>query len=347
MPVASTYAAPPLTKDEVQAVIEKQADSSLRRDGDPQRSLTFNHIDYAEVLGAWKLRGNDAGLIGTAIPKNFLVQTSSNNRIQIAILIGLGLFIVLITGGMIANYITRPLLNLVIASKEIAKGNLRVSVRPQSHDEVAVLTENFNRMITSITQSRNDLIKAYDSTLLGWSRAIDLRDNETEQHTEQVTELAVRLAQKMGLSGEDLTNFYRGAILHDVGKIGVPDFILKKPGKLTETEWVEMRKHPQYAYEMLAQIDYLRPALDIPYCHHEKWDGSGYPRGLKGEEIPLPVRIFTVVDVWVAMISDRVYRKAIPKQEVVKYLIENRGIYFDQQVVDAFVAMIATNDHLS
>jgi putative nucleotidyltransferase with HDIG domain len=347
LPVASTFAAPPVTTGEVQTALTKQADSSLRRDGDGQRSLTFSHIDYAEILGAWKLRGNDAGLIGTAIPKNFLVQTSNTARIQIAILVGLGLFMVLITGGVIANYITRPLLNLLTASKEIAKGNLKVNIRPQSNDEVTVLTENFNRMIASITQSHNDLIKAYDSTLLGWSRATDLRDNETEQHTQQVTDLAVQLAQRMGLCGEDLTNLYRGALLHDVGKIGVPDFILKKPGPLTETEWVEMRKHPQYAYEMLSQIDYLRPSLDIPYAHHEKWDGSGYPRGLKGDEIPLAVRIFTVADVWNAMISERVYRKATPRQEVLNYLIENRGTHFDPQVVDAFIAMISDQDQLS
>jgi putative nucleotidyltransferase with HDIG domain len=342
MPVASTYTAPSLTKDEVQTVIAKQAGSSLRIDGDRQRSLTFSNIDYAEVLGAWKLHGNNAGLIGTAIPKNFLIQTSSTTRIQIAILVGLGLFLVLIAGGIIANYITRPLLNLVTASKEIAKGNLRVKVQPHSHDEVAVLTENFNRMIASITQSHNDLMRAYDSTLLGWSRAIDLRDNETAQHSERVTELAVRLAQRMGLSETDLTNMYRGALLHDVGKIGVPDLILKKPGALTETEWVEMRKHPQDAYEMLSQIEYLQPAIDIPYCHHEKWDGSGYPRGLKGEEIPLAARIFTVVDVWNAMVTDRIYRKAIPEEEVLKYLIQNRGIYFDPQVVDAFIEMISS-----
>ncbi len=341
VPIASTYAAPALTIPEVQTALANQANNSLRLDGDRQRSLTFSYIDYAEILGPWKLRGSDAGLMGTAIPKNFLVQTSGITRVQIAILVGLGLFMVLIAGGIISGYITRPLLNLVTASKEIAKGNLKVNVKPQSNDEVAVLTENFNQMIASITQSHDDLMKAYDSTLLGWSRATDLRDNETQQHTEQVTRLAVQLAQRMGLAGNDLANIYRGALLHDVGKIGVPDYILRKPGQLTETEWVEMRKHPEYAHAMLAQIDYLRPAIDIPYCHHEKWDGSGYPRGLKGEEIPLVARIFAVADVWNAMISERIYRKALPEQEVVKYLLENRGIHFDPQVVDAFISMIS------
>jgi HAMP domain-containing protein len=338
--LASTFDAPPLSVSEVQSTLAGQASSSLRIDGDSRRSLTFSHIDYAEILGPWKLRGTDAGLVGTAIPKNFLVQTSGTTRSQIAILVGLGLFMVLIGGGIIARYITRPLLNLVSASKEIAKGNLKITVQPQSNDEVAVLTENFNSMIASITQSRDDLIKAYDSTLLGWSRATDLRDSETQVHTEQVTKLAVLLAQKMGLSGADLTNIYRGSLLHDVGKIGVPDYILRKPGDLSPAEWIEMRKHPQYAYEMLVQIDYLRPAIDIPYCHHEKWDGSGYPRGLKGEEIPLPARIFAVVDVWNAMISERIYRKAVPPEDVLTYLIENRGTHFDPRVVNIFIAMV-------
>jgi putative nucleotidyltransferase with HDIG domain len=340
-PVASTFTAPPLSIPEVQNTLANQAASSLRIDSDSRRSLTFSHIDYAEILGPWKLRGIDDGLIGTAIPKNFLVQTSSTTRGQIALLVGLGLFLVLIAGGIIASYITRPLLNLVNASKEIAKGNLKISVQPQSNDEVAVLTRNFNQMIASITQSRDDLISAYDSTLLGWSRATDLRDNETQTHTLQVTKLAVQLAEKMGLTGIDLTNIYRGALLHDVGKIGVPDYILRKPGELTETEWAEMHRHPQYAYDMLIPIDYLRPAIDIPYCHHEKWDGSGYPRGLKGEEIPLAARIFAVVDVWNAMTSERIYRKAIPEEVVIKYLVENQGIYFDPQVVRAFIPLVS------
>ena len=255
-------APPPLSLNEAHTAIAQEAGSSLRLDSNRQRSLTFSHIDYAEILGAWKVRGNDAGLLGTAIPKNFLVQTSSSSRIEIVILVGIMLFMVLIAGGLIANYITRPLLNLVTASKEIAKGNLKVNVRLQSNDEVAVLTENFNCMIASIMQSHNDLIKAYDSTLLGWSRATDLRDSETQQHSLQVTKLAVQLARKMRIPEKDLINIYRGALLHDVGKIGVPDFILRKPGRLTEPEWVEMRKHPQYAYDLADELGLLVWAED-------------------------------------------------------------------------------------
>ena len=139
----------------------------------------------------------------------------------------------------------------------------------------------------------------------GWSHALDLRDQETEGHSQRVTELTVKLAKILGMTDDDLMHIRRGALLHDMGKIGIPDSILHKPAALTDEEWTVMRKHPQYVYDMLYSVEYLRPALNIPYCHHEKWDGTGYPRGLKGEQIPLAARLFTVVDVWDALTSDR------------------------------------------
>jgi HD-GYP domain-containing protein (c-di-GMP phosphodiesterase class II) len=156
----------------------------------------------------------------------------------------------------------------------------------------------------------------------------------------RVTEITIRLAEKMGLYGEQLTHIYRGSLLHDVGKIGVPDSILKKPGKLTDEEWSQMRKHPQLAYEMLSSIEYLRPSLDIPYCHHERWDGRGYPRGIQGEEIPFIARIFMIVDVWDAMTSDRIYRKALSEDEAYQYICETRGSHFDPQVADSFLELM-------
>jgi HD-GYP domain-containing protein (c-di-GMP phosphodiesterase class II) len=340
-PIASTFTSPGLTLSEVTEILERQKDSSLRRVGDRSRSLTFSAIDYGEIIGPWKLRNNqDMGEIGTAIPKNLLVQTSTATRIQLAVLVGLALFLVLIIGGTIANLITRPLLRLVEASKEVAKGNLSVEIKPQSNDEVALLTDNFNQMVAGIHHSQEDLLNAYDNTLEGWVKATDLRDNETELHMERVTELTIQLAKRLGFSEEMLIHIHRGAMLHDVGKIGISDAILKKPGILSRDQWNEMHKHPQYAYDMLYPIEYLRPALDIPYCHHEKWDGSGYPNGLKGEDIPMIARIFAIVDVWDAMTSDRIYRKALTEEDAVKYIIENRGTHFDPQVVDVFLLMI-------
>ncbi len=153
------------------------------------------------------------------------------------------------------------------------------------------------RDITEQKQAHEGLLTAYDATIRGWSRAMDLRDQETEDHTQRVTELTVKLARSLNLPEEDIIQIRRGALLHDIGKLGIPDGILLKPGKLTKEEWVIMQQHPQYAYDMLSPITYLHPALDIPYCHHEKWDGSGYPRGLSGEQIPLAARLFAVVDV--------------------------------------------------
>ena len=191
-------------------------------------------------------------------------------------------------------------------------------------------------VLDRLQRSHAELEKAYNSTLEGWSRALDLRDKETEGHSQRVTEMTAHLAQAFGLDATQITNLRRGALLHDIGKIGVPDRVLLKEGGLTDEEWVIMRKHPQYAYDMISPIGYLAPAIDIPYCHHEKWDGSGYPRRLKGEEIPLAARIFAVVDVWDALTSDRSYRPAWPTEQARKYIRKQSGVHFDPQVVDAF-----------
>lgn len=204
----------------------------------------------------------------------------------------------------------------------------------------AAIAINESALWTNLQQSNVELHQAYDATLQGWSNALDLRDHETEDHTRRVTELTMQLAGQLGFNEKELKNIWRGALLHDIGKMGVPDEILTKPGKLTAEEWIIMRQHPQYAYDLLSPIDYLWQALEIPYCHHEKWDGSGYPRGLKGEEIPIAARIFALVDVWDAMTSDRYYRAAMPKQEVIDYIEMNSGTHFDPKIARLFLQMI-------
>ena len=195
-------------------------------------------------------------------------------------------------------------------------------------------------LFQNLQRSNLELGLAYESTLEGWSAALDLRDKETEGHTLRVTNLSQRLAAHMGLKDKDLIHIRRGALLHDIGKMGVPDRILLKPDNLTSEEWEIMKLHPDYAYEMLSRIEYLRPSLDIPYCHHEKWDGTGYPRGLKGERIPLHARIFAVVDVYDALTSDRPYRPAWTKPKALEYIRSLSGTHFDPRVVHAFLEVL-------
>jgi PAS domain S-box-containing protein/putative nucleotidyltransferase with HDIG domain len=199
-------------------------------------------------------------------------------------------------------------------------------------NQAAIAIDN-SSLFSDLQHSNAELTRAYDATIQGWSRALDLRDNETEGHTQRVTELTMKLGRQFGLSEEELVHVRRGALLHDIGKMGVPDGILLKPGPLTDEEWVMMRKHTTFAYEMLSPIQYLHAALDIPYCHHEKWDGTGYPRGLSGEQIPFAARIFAVVDVWDALTSDRPYRLAWPEEKVLDHIRSLAGTHFNPQVV--------------
>lgn len=196
-------------------------------------------------------------------------------------------------------------------------------------------------LFNSVERSNAELTLAYDATIEGWSRALDLRDKETEGHTQRVTELTVRLARQMGLDEQTIVHIRRGAILHDIGKMSIPDHVLFKAGPLNEAEWEVMRQHPVIAAQLLAPIPYLAPALSIPHYHHEKWDGSGYPFGLRGEQIPLPARLFAIVDVYDALMSDRPYRKAWSRTETLAHIRAEAGKHFDPRVSEAFVAMIS------
>ncbi len=199
-------------------------------------------------------------------------------------------------------------------------------------------------LFADLQRANIDLMLAYDATLEGWARALDLRDRVTERHNERVTELTVSLARAMHMREEEIVHLRRGALLHDIGKIGIPDSILRKEGPLTEEERAVMRQHPVYAFEMLRPIAYLRPALEIPYCHHERWDGAGYPRGLKGEQIPLAARIFALADIWDAIFStDRPYRRPLSRSEACEHIRGLAGNHLDPKVVDAFLLM---EDHI-
>ena len=242
-------------------------------------------------------------------------------------------------------------ISLPLLSQEKVVGVLHIRLRKQH-----VFSETEVRLLTAIAEmagnalhranlyeqtvfQREELSRAYDNTLAGWARALELRDELTEGHTRRVTELTLELARLMGVPEDEIVQIRRGATLHDIGKMGIPDSILNKTGPLTAHEKRIMRMHPQYAFEMLSFIPFLQPALDIPYCHHEWWNGNGYPQGLKGEEIPLSARIFSVIDVWDALTSDRPYRSKWSQEKTLKYIQDGSGTQFDPRVVEAFLQL--------
>jgi response regulator RpfG family c-di-GMP phosphodiesterase len=205
--------------------------------------------------------------------------------------------------------------------------------------QTAIAVENAD-LFSRMQLANTELTTAYEATIEGWSRALELRDKETKGHTERVTGWSLLLAQEVGMSESELVHFKRGVLLHDIGKMGIPDSILLKPGPLSDEEWVIMRQHPMYAYQLLLPIPFLRKALDIPFCHHEKWDGSGYPRGLKGEEIPLGARLFALTDVWDALTSNRPYRPAWPPSAAYRFISEQSGRHFDPQATQIFLRLV-------
>lgn len=203
--------------------------------------------------------------------------------------------------------------------------------------QAAIAIDNAT-LFKELQRSNTELILAYDTTIEGWARALELRDQETEGHTKRTTEMTLRLARAMGMSEAELVHVRRGSLLHDIGKMSIPDSILLKTGPLTEEEWSIMRRHPRYAFELLSPITYLRPAIDIPYCHHERWDGTGYPRGLKKEQIPLAARIFSLVDIWDALNTERRYHAAWPEERIKEYIRSLSGSQFDPKVVELFLS---------
>jgi putative nucleotidyltransferase with HDIG domain len=246
--------------------------------------------------------------------------------------------------------------NIYYASPMIAKGKILGIVevfRRNELEEEEIWVEFFEaltgqvsmalenaKLLFELQNAKEDLLLAYDQTIEALSYALDLRDKETKGHSRRVTELTVKIAEKFGIRGEKLRYVKWGALLHDIGKLGVPDSILLKPGPLTEEEWEIMKKHPEYGYNMLKKVDFLLPALEIPLYHHEKWDGSGYPKGLKGDEIPLPARIFAVVDAWDALTNERPYRPPWSKEKALEYIISQSGKHFDPEVVKVFLEVI-------
>jgi HD-GYP domain-containing protein (c-di-GMP phosphodiesterase class II) len=229
----------------------------------------------------------------------------------------------------------------VTGTRELTGAAMSVC-RTIAHQAALAITNA--HLYESIRAARHDLEHAYDATLKGWSAALEMRDADTCGHTIRTAAMTVDLAKALGVPEAQHPHTYRGALLHDIGKMTVPDAILNKPGPLDDDEWAVMREHPERAYRMLHDIEYLHPALDIPYCHHERWDGQGYPRGLEGEEIPFCARIFSVIDVYEALTSDRPYRAAWSDSRAREHIRASAGTQFDPQVVEAFLRLLAERD---
>ena len=253
------------------------------------------------------------------------------------------------TGDLFSAYHAIPLI-----AKGVVKGVFEVYHRRRFYpdrgwleflealaSQAAISIDNIE-LFEELQRSNQELRLSYDATIEGWSYALDLRDRETEGHTRRLVEMTIQLGRRMEIHEDELIHIRRGALLHDIGKMGVPDSILFKPGALSEEEWQIMRKHPVYAYDMLSSVSYLRKALEIPYCHHEYWNGEGYPRGLRGEDIPIKARIFCLADVWDALNSDRPYRLAWPKSKVIGYMKDMAGVQFDPALVPEFINLVET-----
>ncbi len=333
----------PLDRALIDEILAKQDVSSFRRD-DSSRDLSENNLDYGEILGPWETNsGDDLGLVGSALVKNVLITATLPSRILTISLVFLTVLLIILIGFNLSSVITKPLIHLMKATQSVASGDLGVHVAKESNDEIAVLAESFNIMIENLTQTHQEMVNNYDSTLEGWVKILEIRDKETSGHSQRVVELTMAIANVMGIPKEKQVDLHRGALLHDIGKLGIPDSILLKKGPLTQEEMLIMRKHPSYAYEMLKNIPYLVQASVIPYCHHEWWNGNGYPRQLIGESIPLEARVFAIVDAWDALTTDRPYRNRVTPGEALDVIVGESGRQFDPKLVEIFAHFIETN----
>jgi putative nucleotidyltransferase with HDIG domain len=247
----------------------------------------------------------------------------------------------------ISSFVIRPWASFVFTCGLIAFYNVTFfdypgAFRYDLFSLIALCILSVGAYLTSsiLIKAISDTMRAYDETIQGWAKALEMRDSETMGHSQRIVDLTLLLARKLGVKGVDLFHMRRGALLHDIGKMGIPEAILHKPGELSDEEWIIMRRHPVYARDYLSRVSYLTAALDIPYSHHEKWDGTGYPQGLKGEEIPIAARIFAVVDVWDAVTSRRPYLETWSKEKALAYIQEQRGKHFDPRIVDVFTELI-------
>ena len=297
------------------------------------------------VIGVWWLNYRGRTLIASWI---FIIITAILIPLSYSIELYNQAVMILAIPAVLSSLLIQPWVSFFVAALSTLAYTITFILTNQAfpYDYFSVLSlfvlALVSFLVTRIlTQTIRQVIQAYDETIQGWSMALELRDPLTKGHSERVVKLTLQLARLLGVKDAQLIHLRRGVLLHDLGKMAVPDSILNKAGPLTELEWEVMRRHPIYAYQFLSSIDYLAPALEIPCCHHEKWDGTGYPRGLKGDQIPLSARIFAVIDVWDSLTSERVYRSTWTKEQALEYIHDQSGKYFDPRVVNTFYQVIA------
>jgi HD-GYP domain-containing protein (c-di-GMP phosphodiesterase class II) len=317
------------------------------RDPGATYSLFLDLLALIILVSAWRLNQKDHGqaagwvftlLMFLAIPSIYPAPYWGRSLLVMAMSVA------------VSSFIIQPRASFLFAGLAVALYSIDVFSFPGTFEfdsfslfSLCLLAIGAFLVSKILNLTIHELILAYDETISSLATALEMRDSETLGHSKRVVELTILLAKKLGIKDDELVHVRRGVLLHDFGKMSIPDAILHKPEPLSGPEWEIMRRHPEYARDSLMKVSYLAPALDIPYCHHEKWDGSGYPRGLKGEQIPFPARIFAVVDVWDALTSDRPYRPALSRAQALQYIREQAGKHFDPRIVAAFTELIAAH----
>lgn len=300
-------------------------------------SQTVNGHPYEFLVGDWRLRTSSIGYLASALEAESLEASITQIRLLMVALFSATALMTLIFGTMLARRITRPVEQLVASTAAVAAGNLSHRAPVASNDEIATLAESFNVMAASLEQKTRQLEESYFASMESLARAIDARDPSTFGHSTRVAAISLEIARAMGTPAEDLAALRRASLLHDIGKIGVEDRVLRKTGPLTDDEWDSMKEHPMIGFRMLSGLAFLKPSLDGVLHHHERWDGGGYPDGLKADAISQYVRILTVADMLDAMTSDRPYRPGLPFENAVYEVCRLAGAQFDPRVVEAFL----------
>jgi putative nucleotidyltransferase with HDIG domain len=328
--LASALTSPPVVTD------------AVRQRLSPQNTVPVNHTDaghaYSALLSTWTMRGVQFGFVAVQLDADALLSSVSQVRLILTLVFTGAALLTLLVGTVTASLLTRPIDLLVRSMRAVSAGDLHHRARVASRDEIGYLAQTFNEMTASLEEKTAALEETTFASMEALARAIDARDSSTFGHSARVAAISLEIADQMHLPVEEREALRRAALLHDIGKIGVEDKVLRKAGPLSEAEADDMREHPRIGHDMLKGLRFLKPSLPGVLHHHERWDGTGYPTGLRGTAIPLAVRILSVADVFDALTSDRPYRQGLSSDAVIAAIRAEAGLQFDPDVVSAFFA---------